>query len=59
MVEMYCKLSAKMDEMIEKDKMHADNPIVRSIGRKLCKVYKSATKEEKREMDAFDNIPFR
>lgn len=56
---MYCKLSAKMDEMIKKDKMHADNPIVRSIGRKLCKVYKSATKEEKREMDAFDNIPFR
>lgn len=58
MVEMYCKLSIKMDEMIKKDKMHSDNPIVRSMGRKLWKMYKAATKEEKLQIEAFENIYF-
>ena len=57
-VKNYCILSQKMDELVESG-MNSWNPIIRSIGRQLAKLYSSATDEEKREMDCFDNIPFR
>ena len=57
-VKNYCILSQKMDELVESG-MNALNPIVRSIGRQLAKLYDSATDEEKREMDCLDNVPFR
>lgn len=57
-VKSYCILSQKMDELVESG-MNSWNPIVRSIGRQLAKLYNSATDEERREMDGFDNIPFR
>ena len=57
-VKHYCILSQKMDELVGNG-MNDLNPIIRSIGRQLAKLYNSATDEEKREMDAFDNISFR
>ena len=57
-VKHYCILAQKMDELVG-DGMNDLNPIIRSIGRQLAKLYNSATDEEKREMDGFDNIPFR
>lgn len=57
-VKSYCILSQKMDELVESG-MNGLNPIVRSIGRQLAKLYNSATDEEREEMDGFDNIPFR
>lgn len=57
-VKSYCTLSQKMDELVEAG-MNGWNPIIHSIGRQLAKLYSSASVEEKRMMDAFDNISFR
>lgn len=57
-VKRYCELSQKMDKLVENG-MNGWNPIIRSIGRQLAKLYSSATDEERKEMDCFDNIPFR
>ena len=57
-VKSYCALSQKMDELIEAG-MNGWNPIIRSIGRQLAKLYNAASAEEKQMMDCFDNIPFR
>ena len=57
-VKRYCELSQKMDEMVYNG-MNDLNPIIRSIGRKLERIYREANAEEKRMIDAFNNIPFR
>lgn len=56
-VKQYCELSQKRDKLVE-DGMNDRNPIIRSIERQLCKMYNSATVQEKQEMDGFDNISF-
>lgn len=57
-IEEYITLSEKADELVDGG-MNALNPIVRSICRKLWKLYWSATREEQLAIDGYNNIPFK
>ena len=57
MLERYMRLSKKMDAMVDAG-MNSLNPIIRSIGRQLWKIYQQLTPEERQAADFEDNIYF-
>lgn len=58
MLNKYFALSEKMDKMVEGG-MNEYNPVVRSMARKLWKMYKSATKEEQVIIDGYHHLYFK
>ena len=53
----YVNLKEKADELVSSGKNGLD-PVVRSIIRKMCKIYSSLSKEDKAAADFIDNIYF-
>lgn len=54
----YIELAVKM-ESLYRSGMNALNPVIRSIARRLEKLYKQLCKQEQTWIDDFENIPFR